>query len=141
MSYVDERYGDVKPITEKDKVIPGAYWDPHYTDERFTGTRDEGLSIFVDPSVTIIRSFGGDVGEGLTYDYNDRISQWLGYKALRNIREEVAGDGIEQKTARFIERTLQLVFKNDELWLGHIKAGVNRSNGYSYQIYGHRTQE
>lgn len=132
--------GRITPITDKDQEIPGDLWDPHYSDGRFVDGTSDGLTIFVDPEVTLVAGdFVDQVGEGLTYAYSDQVQQRQGYDvveaAARRAQKEVGSN----RTARFIEHMLRYAFEDDDLWLGHMRAGVNRGNGYSYKIYGYLT--
>lgn len=132
--------GRVTPITDKDAIIPGDLWNPHYTDGRFVDDTSDGLTIFVDPEATLVPgTFVDQVGEDLTYMYSDRLSQFQGYDvveaAARRAKDEVGN----HRSARFVEHMLRHALEDDTIWLGHMRAGVNRGNGYSYQIYGYRS--
>jgi hypothetical protein len=136
---IDVVNGGVIPITDKDKPIPPYMWDPHYTDRRFTESRTEGLTIFKSPDVVFVADrLCGEIGEGLDYIYSDRLHLSVDHDTWRTAWDDVAQElGSEKsRTARFTEHFLRKVLKNDTLSLGHIKAGVNNSNGYSYKIYG-----
>lgn len=131
--------GRITPIIDKDAEIPHDLWDPHYTDRRFLDGTTDGLTIFVDPEVTLVRGdFVDEVGEGLVYNYSDRVQQWLGYDVVRAAAERAESEVDHVRSARFIEQMLRHAYKDDSIWLGHLRAGVNRGNGYSYKIYGTR---
>jgi hypothetical protein len=131
--------GRITPITDKDAIIPGDLWDPHYMDGRFTHDTSDGLTIFVDPDITLVKNgIVDELVEDLTYDYSDRIYDSLGHAVVQAAREQAASEVGNIQSARFVERMLQHAFKNPDLWLGHMRAGVNRSNGYSYKMYGYR---
>lgn len=136
-------YREVQPVTLKDQEIPDHMWDPHYNDTRFTESRSEGLVIFVDPALILTNSgFGArESNEGLGYTYSDRLAEHLGYSALQKIRDEIAADGSNRRTAGFIEKVLQRAFNDESIWLGRMKAGVNRATGYSYHIYGYSSDK
>lgn len=129
----------LNPVTDKDAEVPYDLWDPHYTDGRFLDARD-GLTIFVDPDQVLVEGrWVDEQGEGLEYMYSDRLYQFYGdavTKAAKKAEREVN----VTRSARFVERMLQGVFEDESLWLGHMRAGVNRDNGYSYKIYGYKTE-
>lgn len=132
--------GRITPVTNKDQIIPGDLWDPHYSDRRFTDSTMDGLTIFVDPAVHLQPGYLLDqVDEGLTYVYGDRVMQGLGYEVVRAAEQKAAHEAGNARSARFIEHMLRHAFKDNELWLGHMRAGVNLSSGYSYKIYGFRS--
>jgi len=135
--------GGVRPIIDKDQEIPYDLWDPHYTDRRFTESSSDGLTIFVDPGVTLeVGQFGGEYGEGLSYSYSDRlVTHFVGYEAMKAAGEDAEREVGNRRSARFIEHVLRHAFEAPELWLGHMKAGVNRGNGYSYKLYGYKTNK
>lgn len=139
--YFDDVLGidEITPITDKDALIPSDLWDPSYRDTRFTEGTSDGRTIFVDPSVTMNpdRSIG-EAGEGLSYDYSDRIHEWKGFGVLREAIDKALEEVGNARSARFAEVMLRHAFNDQTLFLGHMKAGVNRSSGYSYKIYGYR---
>ncbi len=128
----------LNPVTDKDAEIPGALWDPHYTDLRFFDTHG-GLTIFVDPEQPlVVGDFVDEKGEGLVYVESDRLALSHGdavSRAVEKARREVS----VERSARFIELVLQDVMEDESLWLGHIIAGVNRMSGYSWKGYGIRS--
>lgn len=133
--------GRLRPVTDKDAEIPYDLWDPHYTDRRFTERTSDGLTIFVDPEQTLVEGdFVDEIGEGLTYMYSDRLVQWHG-DAVQRAAEEAKREVSIVRSARFIEKMLQGTLQDKSIWLGHIRAGVNRGNGYSYKIYGYRSDK
>ncbi|HUC95628.1 MAG TPA: hypothetical protein VMR76_01560 [Candidatus Saccharimonadia bacterium] len=132
-------YG-VWPTKSKDLVIPFDIWDPDYTDRRFMKSGTEGLTIFRSPTVTFIPDdLYGEIGEGLDYVYSGGIISDVGYEAYGEAWDRVVQElGLgEVRTARFMEHLLRIVFRNDLISLGHIKAGVNRDTQSSYKIYGY----
>lgn len=147
MSY--DRYGDyrnvptvgrITAVTDKDAIIPDDLWNPHYSDRRFTEGTTDGLTIFVDPEVTLVPgTFVDETSEELTYSYSDRVQQWIGHNAVRAASERAAKEVGNKQSAMFIEVMLRHAFEDPSLWVGHMRAGVNRSNGYSYKIYGYRS--
>lgn len=132
--------GRISPVTDKDAIIPGDLWDPYYTDRRFTDGTSAGLTIFVDPEVTLAPgNFVDETAEELTYSYSDRVQQWVGHEAVRAASQQAAKEVGNNQSARFIENMLRRVFEDKNLWLGHMRAGVNRGNGHPYKIYGYRS--
>lgn len=131
--------GRITPITDKDQEIPLAFWDPHYTDRRFTQGTVDGLTIFVDPSVHLVPStYVDEISQDLTYSYIDRLATALGEKIIHEARISAAAELGTNRTARFAEHMLRYAFQDESLFLGHLRAGVNRSDGYAYHIYGYR---
>jgi len=136
-------FNSVRPITDKDQEIPYDLWDPHYTDRRFTEAQSDGLTIFADPLVVVAPTqFGGESAEGLSYSYSDRLNtHFVGYDKMREAARVAAEEVGNHQSARFVEHMLRIALEDPELWLGHMKAGVNRGNGYSYKLYGYRSGE
>ncbi len=127
------------PVTDKNEQIPTRLWTPSYMDSYFTRSRSEGRTIFADPSVTPVSSgMKGEIVEGLEYTYSDRLVRDIGRETLQKIQDAVIEEGLEDRTAAFIEKVLQQAFGEEDLWIGHIKAGVNLESGEDYRMYGHR---
>jgi hypothetical protein len=97
--------------------------NPHYTDSRF----DKEQTIY------------GKAQKGLSYDYSDRLWQWDWDKA-QNAWQSVKDANVNKHTQRGHEMYLSTYF-DKPIELRHIIAGINRSNGYSYLVYGYRDKE
>ena len=126
----DERW-DTKHAysTTYDKDMP-LHDDPHYTDKRF----DKEQTIFGKPIEE--GSFGH---QGLDYVYSDRIWQWDYNKAKRASQHanDTTGKTGHNKSCRWYEIYLSYFFDKPVV-IEHIIAGVNRSNGYSYCVFGYK---
>ena len=92
---------------------------PHYSDRRF----DREQTVF------------GAGAEGLGYDYSDRLYQWDSDKQTR-ARAVAESSGAGKRTARFYQAYLSAYF-GKEIALRHVLAGVNRSDGYPYLVFGY----
>jgi hypothetical protein len=92
---------------------------PHYTDSRF----DEEQVIF-----------GKKEGK-LGWDYSDRFSSW-DYEKDKAARV-AAKDKFEYGTANYFQEYLGWFFER-EVVLKCIIAGVNKSNGYPYLVFGYK---
>lgn len=101
---------------DKNKVLPS----PHYTDKRF----DQPQTIF------------GEECEGLGYVYSDRLWQ-SDYDKSEAAARGVNESGITLKTCRWYEAYLSAYFSRP-IEIKHIIAGVNRSNGCPYNVFGYR---
>ena len=102
-------------ITDKNTILQDTH--PHYTDSRFRTEQ----TIF------------GQEEKGLQYEYSDRIAD-QDREAKKN--SEVFADSKAVKcTAAWYEAYLSAHF-DKPADIRHIIAGVNRSNGYPYRIYG-----
>lgn len=98
--------------------------NPHYTDARFV----------------VEQSVYGESEPGLTYEYSDRLHEWDREKARRSwfIAGELVGDK-GRSTARKVAYYLTAYF-GKLIEVRHIVSGVNRSNGYAYNVYGFRSK-
>lgn len=94
--------------------------NPHYTDDRFS-----------EPQTV----FGAEV-KGLSYDYSDRLWQWDSKKA-EAATEIAKQSGHVIRSANWYQVYLSAYF-GYEVELVHVVAGVNRSNGYPYAVFGYR---
>lgn len=103
--------------TCRDKAL---YVMPHYTDRRF----EKEQTVF------------GKEAAGLHYDYSDRIVQWDGDKADAAF-EAAKASGKTLYSAAFYDVYLSAYFGKPTR-VEHVIAGVNRSNGYPYHVYGYR---
>lgn len=103
--------------TRRDKTL---YVMPHYTDRRF----EREQTVF------------GKEADGLHYDYSDRIVQWDGDKADAAFGAAKAS-GKVQRSAEFYDVYLSEYFGRPTR-VEHIIAGINRSNGYPYHVFGYR---
>lgn len=93
---------------------------PHYTDARFQTEQ----TVF------------GKESDGLSYDYSDRLAQWDWDKS------QAAWDAAKQsgallRSAAFYDVYLSEYFGKPTT-VEHIISGVNRSNGYPYNVFGYR---
>ncbi len=102
---------------DKDKPLETM---PHYTDNRFRKEQ----TVF------------GKECEGIGYDYSDRLWQW-DYKKAEEAVEKANKSGAISKSCRWYEAYLSAYF-GKPIEIKHIIAGVNRSNGYPYCIFGYK---
>lgn len=93
---------------------------PHYTDDRFKKEQ----TVF------------GEEQSGLAYDYSDRLWQWDSDKAKEAL-EVAKNSGEVKSSAAYYEVYLSHYF-GKPVEIGHIIAGVGRSNGYPYCVFGYR---
>lgn len=91
---------------------------PHYTDARF----DKEQTVY------------GAAEKGLNYEYDDRIVQW-DYEKHKIAAKAATESGAKARTARWYNFYLS-VFYGFDVEVRHIEAGVNRSNGYPYCVFG-----
>lgn len=97
---------------------------PHYSNSRF----QKEQTIF------------GTEDSHLHYDYSDRLVQWDYTKS--KLAQEIADEKVKVKnpetytSARWFQEYLTAYFDKPVI-LKHIIAGVNRSNGYDYRVYGY----
>lgn len=110
--------------TDPDKELETA---PSYTDHRFNKEQD----VF------------GAKEENLSYDYSDRLVDFdrkedgeAGGK-VRTATEAANQSGANPKTQRWYENYLSAYF-GEPVELRHIVVGVNKSNGWYYQVFGYR---
>jgi hypothetical protein len=75
--------------------------------------------------------FGAD-RPGLSYNYDDRL---FGVKWGEGLK--LAAEQAQPKTARFYEIALNHFHDTDTVDLQHVILGCNRSNGFSYLIFGY----
>ena len=99
---------------------------PHYTDDRFKNEQ----TVFGEQPKS---RYGHD---GLHYDYSDRLWQWDYSKAEKSI-EIANASGATPKSCRWYEAYLSAYFDRP-IEIKHIVAGVNRSNGYPYCVFGYK---
>ena len=78
----------------------------------------------------------GSAKPGLFYNYSDRLSgdDW-------RAGEQIAFKSASPKTARFFEICLNRFHHTDDVDLQHVILGCNRSNGFSYLIFGYTYTE
>lgn len=104
----------------------------HYSDMRFNTEQTvflrDGQKLYPDYTPTV---------KGAEYNYSDRIWQWDWDKA--NETRQAAQDSLKSKdlTPVYYEAWLRLYFGKPNLLLVHIITGVNKSNGYDYQVFGY----
>lgn len=113
-----DRTAYIYPTTfDKDKVLET---NPSYADQRFK--KDQ--TVF------------GKKSKGLSYDYSDRLWEWDYAKAEASAKVATES-GAKLRTCRWYEAYLSAYFGRP-IEIGHIMAGVNVSNGYSYCIFGYK---
>ena len=99
---------------------------PHYSDKRF----EQEQTVFGKPS----RSRYGH--KHLSYDYSDRLWQWDYDKAEQSAKCANEG-GATLNSCRWYEAYLSAYFGR-AITIEQIVAGVNRSNGFPYCVFGYR---
>jgi len=93
---------------------------PHYTEDYFK----EARVVF------------GSKENGLGYDYDDRLWQH-DYEKHEKAWEEACNSKFTKYSANFYEFYLSKYF-DKKVHLGCVMAGVNRSNGYPYVVFGYK---
>lgn len=116
---------------EKTISISSRLISPHYTDNRF----NKEQTVFLAPGYHTVSSFGCDVVKEASYEYSDRLWQW-DYETSEKAWKE-ASEKFPKNSAALFEEYLRRYYKNPDLELVHIIAGVNRGNGYPYRVYGY----
>jgi hypothetical protein len=129
--------GKITPIHDRNAVIDSALLNPHYTDTRF---RQE-QSIFVASQKHLVEHYGHDTVSGAWYIYSDRLHGWYPQDQLDSADQAARDSGAHPYSARYKEVFLKTLLDQPNLELVHIVAGVNRSNGYSYLVYGYIIKE
>jgi len=143
-----ERYGspggisnarEIIPITDKDAQIPYDLWYPTYTDKRFTERRNDGLTVFLDSEAILLP---GDITDEtcqeLGYSYSDTVQQIYGQRAVDEVVRRARSEVDHLQSARFLEQMLKHLFKEESLWLGHLRVGINPSTRNPFRVYGTR---
>lgn len=82
------------------------------------------------PDITVF----GQKKKGLFYNYDDRL---YGEKWNEGCKIAAATEGVVGESARFYEIVLNHYHGVDDVDLQHVLLGVNRSNGYSYLVFGY----
>jgi len=121
--------------TDKNVTIPYDLLDPHYSDRRFF---DKTHTIFLDTRFeTIVTRYGVQIVEGAHYVYSDRL--WENYGTERCLEAFHQADAVvgNKESARYLEEYLRKLYNQPDLELIHIVAGVNRSDGYSFRVFGY----
>jgi hypothetical protein len=93
---------------------------PHYTDDRFKKEQ----TVF------------GKEEDGIGYDYSDRLREWDYSKAEASVKA-ANESGATPRTCKWYEAYLSAYF-GKPIEIKHIIAGVNRSNGYPYCVFGYK---
>jgi hypothetical protein len=117
---------------------PISYLDPHYSDRQFRDPR----SVWAKDKSKLARGeFGCDAYNepGIYYDYSDRLEEWHSYEKITAARKAAEAAGYQPRTAPYLEAFIRALLDAPNLEILHIVAGVNHSNGYSYLIYGYRS--
>ena len=118
--------------TNNTREIQSRLLDPHYTDDRFRKSQ----TVYLAPGHTTKMNFGVPLVKVASYDYSDRLLQWYG-RQCDEAWNAAAKLGFEKNSAQLIEAFLRELFKDPNLELVHIVAGVNVGNGYGYRVYGY----
>jgi len=100
---------------------------PHYSDSRFKPANGWGH---------VDRTVYGAKEPGLHYDYNDRIVEW-DYEKSKSAWAIAKETGAQPHTARLLNAYLSAYFDKPVV-IRHIIAGVNRSNGWPFCVYGYK---
>lgn len=91
---------------------------------------------YTDPDAERDVTVFGAARKDLFYNYSDRL-----YGSKWNEGLELAAKQATPKTARFFEIALNHFHDTDDVNLQHIMLGCNRSNGFSYLIFGYTYTE
>lgn len=123
---------EFEPITDKNKVIPPDLINPHYSDDRF----EKDQTIFLVEGIELVETpFGTEEVNDAHYVYSDRLVQSAGMSRIEAASDE-AKKTAAPGTASYFEELLKATLEDPTIDLQHILAGVNRSNGFSYRIFG-----
>jgi hypothetical protein len=79
------------------------------------------------------RTVFGEAKDGLFYNYNDRLIGNAWYEGIKLAQEQ----GLKPDTARFFECALNNFHGTNDVDLQHVILGCNRSNGFSYLVFGY----
>lgn len=105
----------------------------------FLTDKDEEFETFIhysDPRADKEFTVFGKPKKGLFYNYSDRL-----YSKEWDEGWELAKKKAKLKTARFFEIALNHFHGVNNVNLQHVILGCNRSNGYSYLIFGYTYSE
>ena len=95
---------------------------------------------YSNPAFNKEQTIYGQAEEGLNYDYSDRLVQWDYDKAKES--QEYAYEQVKTEsrvpTVRWVQVYLSK-YHDADIEIVHIIAGVNKGNGYPYQVFGYRT--
>ena len=105
----------MKTTLNKNEVLEST---PHYSDSRF---KDE-QTVFGKPDKI------------LSYEYSDRLIE-RDYDKSKQASTSAHNSGAEYKTAQWYENYLSAYF-GKPVEIRHIAAGVNRSDGWDYRVFG-----
>lgn len=121
-------------ISDPLKEIDGSNWNPHYSNPYW----NDAHTIFLLPGYKTVGQY--EMVDGLEYVYSDRLRQW--YKSEEYDKAWAGAKELHPlRTAAFIQEYMRRLMGNPAIELVHILAGVNVSNGYSYQVYGYNLTE
>jgi hypothetical protein len=133
---------DVVPIRDKRRLIEQKLINPHYEDRRFVGPGGSTRTIYLATGKEITsRKYGTETVEGLEYNYDDRLSQMLGYDKMAAARREAREKVGNNQSAAYFEQVLRIALDDPTLNLYHILSGVNASSGYSYRAFGYTSDK
>jgi hypothetical protein len=133
---------DVAVVRDKRRLIEQKLIDPHYTDGRFTGSNRSARTIYLATGKEITsRKYGTETVEGLHYNYDDRLSQMLGYDKMAAARREAKEKVGDNRSAAYFEEVLRIAMDDPTLNLYHILSGVNTSSGFSYRAFGYTSDK
>jgi len=123
-------------IGDKMATIPYRDLYPHYSDRRFT-ERSGGMTVFLAEGKKMHKEHGTDFVEGASYEYSDRLVQWNGPDKCEEAAKKAKAVAGNVDSAQYYEEYLRILLNNPKLDLVHIVSGVNRGNGYPYQVFGY----
>jgi len=91
---------------------------------------------YTNPYYNQKRTVFGAPEEGLSYDYSDRLSEW-NYSKWKASYVAATATGATPGTARHIQARLSYYY-DKPLVLRHVVSGVNRGDGYPYNVFGYK---
>lgn len=130
---------EVPVETDKMARIPLDLLRPSFEDRRFIMIPSEGRTVFLALGYQTRQLYqhGPDLVPGAFYNYSDRLPPgfgWDKYKEAHERARELVGN---DRSARYFEEMLRILYGKPEVQLVHIIAAVNwRGNGEPYQIFG-----
>lgn len=118
----------------KTETISFDRWAPLYTNP----ASKKPQTIYLGHGIETGGNYGNGTVPDASYDYDNHIFSWFSKEELDEATKAAKEAGFKPRSAGYVEVYLRTLYKDPSLELVHIIAGVNRSNGCPYRVYGYK---
>lgn len=126
----------IPPVRSKTQPILDRMRNPRHDDPCFVRARG-GVTIYLAHGLDVVdQETPGSYVEGIDYLYSSRVLDTVKSSIVNKSKHSARWHAKRDDTAQYYEFVLQRAFDDRAIQLHHIIAGISRSQGLPYHVYG-----